>query len=195
MVDTGMLGAEPVDSDALLLEQMRRGDTSAFERLFERHYAAVYRALFGLLGTREAAEDVAQETFLTLYHTPPRLEAGAALVAWLCRVALNRGRNAMRGERRASARAERLSTPTPQDGPEELAARREDRRHVREALARLPEKQATLLLLRHAGLSYAEVAQALDIAPGSVGTLLARAEKAFVASYDHVGDDDGPLLR
>jgi len=159
MVDTGMLGAEPIDSDALLLEQVRRGSANAFEHLFERHYPAVYRTLFGLLGTREAAEDVAQETFLALYNTPPRLEPGVALVAWLCRVALNRGRNTLRGERRSLARAERLGVPAPQDGPEELIARGEDRQQVRAALASLPEKQTSLLLLRHAGLSYAEVAQ------------------------------------
>jgi RNA polymerase sigma-70 factor, ECF subfamily len=195
MVDTGRLAAEPLDSDALLLEQLRRGDGSAFERLFERHYATVYRALYGLLGNREAAEDMAQETFLTLLRTPPPAEPGAHLAAWLCRVALNRGYNTLRGERRALARAERLAEPDTAPGPEEAVGRGEDRARVRAALAHLPEKQAKLLLLRHAGLSYAEVAQALGVAAGSVGTLLARAERAFVAAYDGTGDDHDQLLR
>ena len=190
MVDAARQGVEPTDTDALLLEQVRRGDESAFERLFERHYAAVYRALYGMLGTREAAEDLAQETFLTLYSRPPQPEPGVSLAAWLCRVALNRASNALRGQRRELARVERLAPRQAQPGPDDDALRAEERTRVRGALARLPERQARLLLLRHAGLSYAEVAQALGVAPGSVGTLLARAEQAFVAIYE---DDDGPV--
>ncbi|MEN9937548.1 MAG: hypothetical protein RLZZ387_4127 [Chloroflexota bacterium] len=183
MVDAAGREIEATDSDARLLERLRRGDEAAFEQLFERHYATVYRALFGLLGSREASEDLAQETFLALLSSPPRRDAGASLAAWLCRVALNRAYNALRSERREHARAERLAEPAQADGPEEHAARAEDQARVRAALARLPERQARLLLLRHAGLSYAEVAQALEVAPGSVGTLLARAERAFVAIY------------
>ncbi|PMP85558.1 MAG: RNA polymerase subunit sigma-24, partial [Roseiflexus castenholzii] len=59
----------------------------------------------------------------------------------------------------------------------------EERDQVRAALATMPQRQAHLLLLRHAGLSYAEVAAVLNLAPGSVGTLLARAERAFVAAF------------
>jgi RNA polymerase sigma-70 factor (ECF subfamily) len=54
---------------------------------------------------------------------------------------------------------------------------------VRRALLKLPQKQGQLLLLRHAGLSYKELAEALQVAPGSVGTLLARAEAAFERAY------------
>ncbi len=56
---------------------------------------------------------------------------------------------------------------------------REDRRRVRAALARLPRRQAVALVLRHSGLSYAEVAAALDLSPGSVGTTVRRAESAL----------------
>src|SRR5689334_19996814 len=88
------------NSDAALLERLRSGDSIAFEELFLRHYDQVYRVLYHLVGSREEAEDLAQETFLTLYHQPPSLPGGVALVAWLCRVALNRGYNALRGQRR-----------------------------------------------------------------------------------------------
>jgi RNA polymerase sigma-70 factor (ECF subfamily) len=60
----------------------------------------------------------------------------------------------------------------------------EERARVRAAIALLPERQGQLLL--HAGLSYAEIADALDIAPGGVGTLLARAERAFVGTYERL---------
>jgi len=55
----------------------------------------------------------------------------------------------------------------------------EERRRVRAALARLPRKQAVALVLRHSGLSYADVAAALDVSPGSVGTTVRRAESAL----------------
>lgn len=183
MVEPARQGGEAIDTDALLLSQLRSGDAASFERLFERHYATVFRALYGLTGSHEEAEDLAQETFLALFRSPPRYEPGMSLVAWLCRVGLNRGYNRLRGERRSAQRATRLAEETSHSGPEEAIERSEERERVRQALARLPERQAHLLLLRHAGLSYAEVAQALEIAPGSVGTLLARAEKAFVAAY------------
>ena len=59
----------------------------------------------------------------------------------------------------------------------------------RAALARLPERTAKLLLLRYAGLSYAEIAAALQVAPGSVGTLLVRAERAFIQTYEQLPDE------
>ncbi len=82
----------------------------------------------------------------------------------------------------ASGRVE----PEQQSDPQDEYLRREDRARVQAALARLPERQGKLLLLRHSGLSYAEVAMALDVAPGSVGTLLARAERAFLAAYQEI---------
>jgi RNA polymerase sigma-70 factor (ECF subfamily) len=99
------------------------------------------------------------------------------------RVPLNCGYNALRGQRRAQQRLVRLAEPPAQIDPQEELARAEDRTLVRAAIAKLPERQGRLLLLRYAGLSYAEIAGALDLAPASVGTLLARAERAFEAVY------------
>jgi RNA polymerase sigma-70 factor (ECF subfamily) len=59
----------------------------------------------------------------------------------------------------------------------------QERQRVRSALAQMKPRSARLLLLRHTGLSYAEIAAALEIAPGSVGTLLARAEAEFEREY------------
>jgi len=171
------------ESDDLLLERLKQGDQSAFEALFHRHYRAVYGSVYRLMGSREAAEDLAQETFLALYHQPPSVTATSPLIAWLCRVALNRGYNAHRGEQRERQRVDRWASLPQTDDPHTVAAQREDRAHVQAALARLPERQGKLLLMRHAGLSYAEISAALGIAPGSVGTLLARAERAFLEVY------------
>src|SRR6266508_6115173 len=76
-----------IEEDALI-ERLRQGDEAAFEGLFLRHYPQVYRVLYHLVGSREEAEDLAQETFMALYHQPPATGTGASLVAWLCRVPL-----------------------------------------------------------------------------------------------------------
>jgi RNA polymerase sigma-70 factor, ECF subfamily len=172
------------DSDTELLERMRHGDEAAFEELFLRHYAQVYRVLYQLLADRQAAEDLVQETFLTLFRQPPPPQAAGPLPAWLCRVALNRGYNVLRSDRRERARLPHLVEPDTSLDPQVESQRREDRRRVRATLAALPERQRSLLLLRYAELSYAEIATVLDVAPGSIGTLLARAERAFMRAYE-----------
>jgi RNA polymerase sigma-70 factor, ECF subfamily len=73
-----------------------------------------------------------------------------------------------------------------QSGADREVERREVQTAVRAALAKLPERQTQLLLLRQMDLSYAEVAAACDVAPGSVGTLLRRAADAFKTAYAEV---------
>ena len=181
-----------VEADEQVLQRWRDGDEAAFEELFLRHYRQVFRVLFNLVGSREEAEDLAQETFIALHNQPPQ-HVDTSMAAWLCRVALNRGYNALRGARRAQQRLERMDLlPLPLDPQTELL-RVEEQGRVRAALAQLTERQSDMLLLRYSGLSYAEIASALDVAPGSVGTLLARAERAFLAAFDadHVVEHDG----
>jgi RNA polymerase sigma-70 factor (ECF subfamily) len=170
------------DSDAALLERLRSGDSTAFEELFLRHYAAVYRVAYGVLGNAQEAEDLAQETFTALYRQPPRLDGSCALGGWLYRVAVNHAYNALRGKQRLQHRLVWVE-PDQQSDPQDEYLRREERERVRAALAQLPERTAKLLLLRYAGLAYTEIAAALQVAPSSVGTLLARAERAFEAIY------------
>jgi RNA polymerase sigma-70 factor (ECF subfamily) len=182
------------DSDGELLERLALGDDAAFECLFMRHHGPVYRVVYGLVDRRDMAEDVTQETFLELYRQPPILREDATLQAWLCRVALNRCRNLLRGERRSQEREGRVFAE-PSLGeydPEALLLKSEEQARVRDALAQLTERQRTILLLRHAGLSYAEVAQLAVVAAGSVGTMLLRAERAFMEIYKRSGQDADP---
>ena len=169
--------------DQRLVRQMHAGDGATFDALFLRYYPQVYRVLYRLTGSCEMAEDLAQETFIELYRNPPKLQEGMPIVAWLCRVALNKGYNALRSDERAVRRAERWFEPPQPVDPEAELLRAEEHVRVRDALAQLPEKQNKLLLLRYAGLSYTEVAATLDVSPGSVGTLLVRAERALLAAY------------
>ena len=163
-------------------------DEAEFEALFLAHYDGVYRLLFRIVGFQQEAEDLAQETFLRLYRH--RFPEGREhnVRAWLYRVATNLAYNALRGRQRrdkhqAAAAAQVTATGGPPRDPAEIALRYDEGETVRQVLAGLPPRQARLLLLRHAGLTYRELAQAFDVAPGSVGTLLARASAAFEAAY------------
>ena len=166
-----------------------------FDELFKTHYEGVYRLLYRIVGTREEAEDLAQETFLRLHRAghlwdrPRRTDDRQHNIrGWLYRVASNLAYNALRSEGRRLRRQEETArqatvTTRGEDDPVELVVRTDERQAVRRTLATLPQQQAQLLLLRHAGLSYRELAETLGVAPGSIGTLLARAENAFERSY------------
>lgn len=178
--------ARPNIEEQDLLARVHAGDELAFARLFERHWDGVHRILARLLGDVEQAGDLAQDVFVQLYRRPPEAE-GVPLRAWLYRVAVNHGYNALRSDKRRRARedAASLSDPASVLGTSlaEEANRAEERDLVRRTLLRLPERQRECLALRAEGLSYAEIAGALGLAPGSVGTLLARAERAFKDAY------------
>jgi RNA polymerase sigma-70 factor (ECF subfamily) len=176
-------------TDNLLLERVSQGDSASFETLFHRHYDRVYGLLFRLLGNRVEAEDLTQEVFLKLHRYA--FEKGYFkrkrehnLSAWLYRVATNMGYNAIRGRKRRWQRNTVL-VPEPGDGltAEQAAAREEVKTAVRATLARLKPRQTQLLLMRQMGFTYAECAEAVGVAPGSVGTLLSRAAKAFRVAY------------
>ncbi|MEO8286689.1 MAG: sigma-70 family RNA polymerase sigma factor [Chloroflexota bacterium] len=173
------------DTDSRLLQRLTRGDSAAFECIFLRHYQSVYRVAYGLSGRRDVTEDIVQETFLELYRQPPALREEGSLLSWLCRVALNKCHNSLRSERRAQEREGLVYVDAlePDYNPEDLLLKSEENARVRDALAQLTERQRSILLLRYAGLSYAEVAALAEIAPGSVGTMLVRAERAFMAAY------------
>jgi len=130
-----------------------------------------------VLGSRDEAEDVAQEVFLTFGRSS--VPAGEA-AGWLSVAAAHTALNHLRSGHRRAAREEAASdgdavSPDAADAVVTL----DDRRRVRAALARLPRRQAVALVLRHSGLSYAEVAAALDLSPGSVGTTVRRAESVL----------------
>ena len=171
-------------SDAMLLERFRdEGDETSFEVLFERHYDMVYGVLYRLTGTRQQAEDLAQEVFLKLYQRP--MKRGDNVAGWLYRVAVNTGYNALRSAKRRTKREEAVaveegSSPT----PEAQAIRAETQERVRAALAELKPRDAKLLTLREMGLSYNELAEVLGVKASSIGTLLIRAQRAFKLAYE-----------
>jgi RNA polymerase sigma factor (sigma-70 family) len=154
-------------------------EEESFEALFNGEYARVAGIANRVLADPHEAEDVAQEVFIDFH----RLHSARAhyASAWLYRAAAHSALNRLRGRRR---RERRELTQATDEGarmidPQHALEVSEDRRRVREALARLAPKPAAVLVLRASGLSYAEVGQALGIGTGQIGTLLRRAEAAL----------------
>jgi RNA polymerase sigma-70 factor (ECF subfamily) len=146
--------------------------------VFRRDYQRVVGVAARVLGSRDEAEDVAQEVFLAFGRSA--VPAGEA-PGWLSVAAAHTALNLIRSGRRRASREETVAATAEVVAPDvaETVLTREDRSRVRAALAGLPRTQAVALVLRHSGLSYAEVAAALDLSPGSIGTTVRRAEAAL----------------
>ncbi len=148
------------------------------DAVFRRDYQLVVGVAARVLGSRDQAEDVAQDVFLSFGRSS--VPAGEAR-GWLCVAAAHTALNLMRSGRRRVSREEAAAAEedTVVSDVAEAVVTLEEQNLVRSALARLPRKQAVALVLRHSGLSYAEVAAALDLSPSSVGTTVRRAESAL----------------
>jgi RNA polymerase sigma-70 factor, ECF subfamily len=160
-----------------------------FDAVYRRLHPNIFRYLERLTGDADAADDIAQEAFVRLLSRPDLSEDAARL--WLFTVATN----LVRDRGRSTARRARLLTATPpQTGrmaqPDEDLERKEQIGSVRAALQVLPERDRQMLLMREEGFRYDEIAQAVGVAPGSVGTLMARALKKFTVVYGFGRDDD-----
>ena len=165
---------------------MRADDfESNFRAAFELRYPELYRYLDRLTGDAALAAELAQETFVRLF------ERGAMpndVRSWLVSVAHNLHRDEHRRQtRRLRLLGQRTTEDLMADPPpasDEAVERDELRVAVRAALNALSERDRRLLLLRHEGYSYEELAAVFRVSPTSVGTLLARAHAAFRASMD-----------
>lgn len=176
------------DPDAELVERWKTGDESAFEALVRRHEQRVFRLLLRMMGSREEAEDVAQETFLSLYRHGRRFRGEARFSTFVYRVAanaaLNRRRTLGRSRNRVKKLAERHAAgddlPSSPRDPEDATAGGELSDHVRDALQRLsPALRMPVVLYDIDGLSYAEIAKVLGVAEGTVKSRIHRARQAL----------------
>jgi RNA polymerase sigma-70 factor (ECF subfamily) len=146
------------------------------ESVFRAHYAYVVAVARRVLRFESEAEDVAQEVFVSFARSGvPAADARG----WLTVAATHTALNFLRSRPRRVAREQ--SVPEPQQGPdaETHVIGLLEQERVRDALANLPHKQAVMLVLRHSGLSYADIAETTQLSPSSVGTTLRRAEAAL----------------
>ena len=168
-------------------------DDERFAEAFRRHYPRLVGLSRRVLGDADAAVDAAPEALVALRTAGHGLDPAddEAAAAWLSRVVTNKSLNRLRTRRRADVRtqvvgARDATTHAVADAPDDEVLGRDERDRVRACLAVLPERQATALLLRHAGHSYREIATALGVAEGSVGVLLARGERAFRRAHEEM---------
>ena len=170
--------------------------SSAFEALFLEHWARVYQLLCRLVGDPAEAEDLALEVFVRLYEKAPLQRSEFNPGGWLHRVATNLGLHSIRSwkrrERYELTAGKYALEEHPETQPAEILVQQEERRLVRLALAKMNGRQSQLLVLRHSGLSYKEMASALDLAPTSIGPLLLRAEREFEKQYRALAKEELP---
>jgi RNA polymerase sigma factor (sigma-70 family) len=155
---------------------------AAFESFFRGHYAAVVRLARSVVGDSQRAQDVAQEVFLAAYRRFPGDYSQAA--GWVRVAAVHTALNALRGERRRDKRQLLVQVGTSLPSAEETVIERERRAELRRVLGQMPRRSAAILVMRHGGMSYLEIAEALGVKVGQVGTLLRRAESALRKEMD-----------
>jgi RNA polymerase sigma-70 factor (ECF subfamily) len=152
-----------------------------FEECFHANYSRIARAVARVVGDHARAEEIAVEAFWKLWRTPQA--HGESAGGWLYRTAVRLGLNDLRGRERRERYESQAHAPAATPTPEELHSAAQEREQVRRVLAAIDPRDAELLLLRHQGFSYEELADAVEVKAASIGTLLARAQQAFRKEY------------
>ena len=189
----------PHESVLHLMKLRKRNITSdenliaAFESLFHENWAPIYRLLLRMVIDPAEAEDLALETFLRLYKHHPEPQAEFNTRGWLHKVATNLALQSIRSFKRREQyelnAGKNALEQASQNHPPEILDEKEDRRFVRQVLAKMNPRQAELLVMRHSGLAYKEIAAALNLAPTSIGPLLLRAEHEFEKQYRALAEE------
>jgi len=176
--------------DPKLIAAARQGDPDAFRSLYDALVAPVTRVVRALVRDRDAADDVVQETFLSVFRGLQGFRNDAEVSTWVTRIALNRARDALRRRRRAPRRLEVLEQEDgrPLDQRADLAAPERPApdpwlaRVLRAEIGRLPEEFRDCFLLREVGEhSYEEIAAIMEIPVGTVRSRLLRARERLRA--------------
>ncbi len=186
------------DPDSELVERWKAGDEAAFESLVRRHEQRVFRLLMRMMGTREEAEDVSQEAFLSLHRHGKQFRSESRFSTFVYRVAANAALNRRRSLGRNRARINKLGVRqaagddlpySPRD-PEGTMLGGELTEHVRAALAKLSATlRMPVILYDIEGLSYSEIASVLNVAEGTVKSRIHRARQALRSELqDRLGD-------
>ena len=152
----------------------KRGDPAAQRRLYEEHRGQVYRLMVRMVGVADAA-DVTQQVFLQVLRKIGQFAGNCRFATWLYRVAVNEALQHLR--KRGRAKAHTLEQDVV-DRSSPSIEQSEQRELLEEALARLDSELRAIFLLREVeGLAYQDIAAALDIAEGTVGSRLNRARQ------------------
>ena len=153
------------------------------ERLFKLYHVPLVRYLTRRLGDRDWAEEVAQETFLRAL----RQDTLSSERSWLFAVATNLVRDEARRDERRRRHLQLLADEAreqEQEAPADDLERAHERAMARKAVDSLAERDRLALLMREEGLDYNEIAEALGLSVGSIGTTLARARRRLAESFE-----------
>lgn len=178
-------------TDDQLLQQFRDGQTDAFDLLFERYNRAVYAFALSMLRDPSAAEEILQETFLSVARSAKNYDSRGRFRAWLMRMVRNRCLNWIQSRRvrQAAFRAGGLegvaptaATPPPHRRLEET----EQREAIEQAIAQLPPRQReAIVLYAYQQMSYQQVAEVLEAPLNTVKTLIHRARAGLAEALAH----------
>lgn len=177
------IDATPAQDIALAADdrvvRAQNGDLDAFNSLVLEHECRVYAICYRLTGSREAAEDATQETFIAAWRNIGKVNP-ASFRPWLYRIATNTSRSLIRSAlRHPQAFPENFPEPEDDDyTPEDLALMNETQAEIKSALRQLSSPLREAIVLRHgAGLDYQEIAEVMGTSLGTVKTRIFRARK------------------
>lgn len=168
---------------------MTRAETQesswSFEQIYDEYKTPIYNYVYHLVGDREQADDLTQDTFLKAFRALPKMDSNLKLSAWLYRIATNTAYDALRRRKLIAWLPWQDLDHEPADvesaDPQEIYGTTE---LVRAALRRMPQQyRAALLLYTQEGFSYSEIAHALNIAESGVKMYLSRARQSFREQY------------
>ena len=178
-------------AEAALLLRARNGDLGAFEDVVRRYQQRVYGVAFRIVRRHDVADDVAQETFIRAHQALESFDVGRPFGPWISRIAANLAVNQVRSPRwREEGLPEgHAETPARGQGPLEQVLEGEAQEVLEKALETLPAEQRAVFVLRTVEeMSYQQIAETLDLSPGTVMSRLSRArEKLRLALRPYLG--------
>jgi RNA polymerase sigma-70 factor (ECF subfamily) len=172
----------PSSPEHELLERARRGDEAAFRQIVEAYTPRVFTLVRNLVRIPAEAEDVTQEVFYKVFAKLDSFREDSGFYTWIYRVAVNTATDWLKRRRHDRSvlmdDMARLPVVDEADTPTEDLSRRDVQAAVRAAMAKLPEKFRTILVLRELeGLPYEEIAKVLRISKGTVESRIFRARE------------------
>ncbi|MFM7625931.1 MAG: RNA polymerase sigma factor RpoE [Gammaproteobacteria bacterium] len=189
-------------SDLSLVQRAQKGEAGAFDALVRRYQHKVVKLVMRYVRNQTEAEDIAQDAFIKAYRALPRFRGDSAFYTWLYRIAINTAKNALASRARNpvqfdldrnggddDAPGDLQDRMTDTATPEALALTEEIRATVTAAIEQLPEDLRTAIMLRELdGLSYEEIAAAMDCPVGTVRSRIFRAREAVDARLREIFD-------
>lgn len=176
---------ETLPDDETLLLRVATGDRESFRTLYERHRARVFHVAYRVTGNADDAEELTQETFLTLYREARSFEGRARFTTWLTSIVLNKSINLAKQRQGRSTLLKRFfGRPREAERPRQPDA-------AQGLLDRVAERYRAVLTLRYVmGYSHEEIAETLDCPVGTAKSKLFQAHQAVRRAIEGEGEDE-----